>query len=380
MPVFAETHKIEKAEDLPAAIAAATAAAAADQEAARAHVMARAKALGAEAQIPAEWRTAKTGSAWDALLTRLGIRKAEPAPVDPDTYSEAAEADVDAAVAALGKSLETILGDGAVTDKAAAVLKSLGQFRIHVADKVSDHIEKAMRDVALASAAAGSPRGKEGDMPTLDELNKTITDLTARVTKAEREANIAKLSQAHADYAAASDMDEDDKAKFAAKSPAERDAHMAKNPIKKLDPKLPPEVVEALAKAKETSDRLAVLEGERALSDMRKRAVEIGVGEAQAEVLLKAQAGDKDAIAKVFELLKAANAQAKTGKLFEEFGSRTPGGPAGSARAEVQAKAEELRKSDGKLTLEIARVNVRKANPDLAQRERDEERAAIHAV
>jgi hypothetical protein len=382
MPAFAETHKIEKADDIAAAIAAA--AKEADQAAARAHIIARAKALGCEDTCPAVWRSLKSDGAWDRLLTRLGIRKAADTPttLDPDAYADAAEADLDKALEGLGTAISSILGDAAVTDKAAAITKSLGQFRVHTADKLADHIEKAMRDVALAAGAGGSSQGgKEGLMPTIEELTKEITTLTARVTKAETEANIAKLSQTHADYAAAADMSEDDKATFAAKTPTERDAHMAKNPIKKSDPKLPPEVVEALAKAKETSDRLAVLEADRALIDMRKRAVDIGVGEAHAEVMLKARTGDQASIDKVFDLVKAANAQAKAGALFSEFGSRGgAGAPDGSARAEVQTKAEELRKSDGKLTLEIARVQVRKNNPDLAQRERAEERAAIHAV
>jgi hypothetical protein len=311
--------------------------------------------------------TTKSDGAFAALLTRLGLRKSAADRFDPDSYADASADLIGKAQSGLAESLQSILADASVTDKTAAIAKSLDQFGAFVEAGVCETIEKAMSDVAQAVTEKGQ------DMPTADELTAANAELTRRVAKMERELAIAKMSQEHADYASAADMSKEDQDEFAAKTPAERDEHMKKHPIKKSP--LPEHVQKALDDAVAMRKRLDVLEGERELETMRKRASEIGIGAAHAETILKASQGDPKAFGDVLNLLKAATEQARVGKLFGEFGSAGSGAP-GSAQADVAAAAEVLAKADPKLSVAAARTQIRKSRPDLAQRERNEERAA----
>lgn len=320
----------------------------------------------------------------DRLLARLGIAKRASADaLDPDVYADAASATIDQASDALTVSLKSILGDAAVTDKTAAMEKSLAQFRGFLGESVTEHIEKAMRDVALAGIEKDNTA-----MPTPAEELIAATAANAALTKkladAEFELLKAKMPAKHAKFMAGLSSD-DAKAKFAAKSPEDRDAQVdasANDTNKRLegDDPLAVELRKAQAQTVELEKRVAVFEAERELIEFRKRATEVGVAEAQAETILKASKGDPAAFGKVLDMIKAANAQARAGAVFKEFGHGGAAPIEGSARAEIEASAEVLRKADPKLGVIAARVQVRKANIELAQRERDEERAAIRAV
>lgn len=303
------------------------------------------------------------GGALDRLLQRLGIGKKAPAAVDPDSYLDAAGAKIDAATEALGKSITSILADEKVTDKSAEIAKSLAQFRSHTGDQVGEQIEKAMRDVALATAVT-----KDDAMPTMEEMTASIADLSKKL--ADTEAELAKAKKA------APDPDASDDAAAAAKKKKDAEAAMAKSTEGAL---FLAELKKSQDEAVELAKRVAVFEAERELEAMKKRATQIGAAEAQAEVILKASKGDAKAFEAVLDMIKAANAQAKTGAIFKEFGATGVAAAEGTAKAEVEAMASTLVKADPKLSLIHARVAVRKANAELAQRERDEERAAIRA-
>ena len=369
---------IENVEDLHNAVKLAGHAS--DPARAKAHVRARAKALDAEAAIPDAWK--REPGALDRLLTRLGLAKRVPATeIDPDTYSDAAADAVDKATDALGVSIASILADAAITDKAPAIQKSLAEFRTHLGDAVPDQIEKAMRDVAQA---AGVIEKDDHPMPTIEELSATVEALTKRLADAEAAVDVNKLSDKHKKFHD-SLKTEDAKAKFAAKSADERDKQMEGKGDNDGDEACKRQIeAENLAKALEHTaaleKRLATFEAEREIMLMRKRATDIGVGEAQAEVLLKASQGDATAFDAVLGMLKAATAQARTGGVFKEFGTTQGGGTGAGARGEIEAMAETLTKADPTLSIIQARVAVRKTHTALAQRERDEERAAIRAV
>lgn len=323
---------------------------------------------------------AASEGALDRLLTRLGIVKRTPAPaLDPDTYADAATTSIDKATAALTTSIASILADATVTDKDAAVKKSMAEFRAYLGESVTDQIEKAMGDVALA---AGEPvvEKRETVMPTPEEQ---IATLTKQVGTLMIEVAKAKMSPKHAAFMADGNLNDDEKSKFAACSPEDRDAMMAKK-VKKVDePGVSGDALVALTKAQsevvDLQKRIAVFEADKEIADFRKRATSVGLVESQAETLMKASKGDPEAFGKVLEMIKASNAQARSALIFKEFGAVGPAA-AGSARAEVEAQAEVLHKADPKLSLIAARVQVRKANIELAQRERDEERAGIRQV
>jgi len=63
-------------------------------------------------------------------------------------------------------------------------------------------------------------------------------------------------------------------------------------------------------------------------------------------------------------LLKAANAQTDTSALFKQFADANDG-EAESVEDVITAKAEELRKTDSKLTIEQAKTKVMQSNPEL---------------
>lgn len=304
------------------------------------------------------------GGALDRLLQRLGIGKKAPAAVDPDSYMDAAGAKIDAATEALGKSITSILADEKVTDKSAEIAKSLAQFRSYAGDQVGEQIEKAMRDVALATAVT-----KDDAMPTMEEMTASLAEMSKKL--ADTEAELAKAKKAAPDPDAS-----DDAAAAAAKKKKDAEAAMAKSSEGAL---FLAELKKSQDEAVELAKRVAVFEAERELEAMKKRATQIGAAEAQAETILKASKGDAKAFEAVLDMVKAANAQARAGAIFKEFGSTGAAAAEGSAKAEVEALASTMMKADPKLSVIHARVAVRKANAELAQRERDEERAAIRA-
>lgn len=334
------------------------------------HILYKRKDPAMPADPASKATTAKAESALERLLSRIGLRKS--ASVDPagfEAHADAAAARVDEATQALKTSLDSILADPSGADKSAAIDKSLAEFRAYLGEAVPAEIEKAMRDVAHAATGDRDP------MPSQDE---TIATLTKRLDAAEFELAKAKLPPAHAKYMTDKGMSAEQQKAFAAKTDAEREDQMENNPLSKRADPQNEELRKALAETASLNKRLAAFEAEKELELMKRRAVEIGVPEAQAETILKASKGDGQAFEQVLTLLKAATTQAHTAKLFGEFG--TVGKAAGSAAAEIEAKAEELRKSDPKLSIATAKVAVRKNDVALAQRERDEERASLRAV
>jgi hypothetical protein len=347
---------------------------ASDPDKAKAHIKSRAKALGCTGDLPDTWKTADAG-VLDRLLTRLGIgKRATPETVDPDTYIDAASASVDKATAALAQSIASIQADAAVVDKTGAIEKSLAEFRAFTADAAADQIEKAMRDVALATHV----RKDDDVMPTPEEqvatLSKQLADATLELAKAKMNAKHSKFMDGL--------KNQDAKDKFAAKPHDERESQIAAASDNDADDtkKRDVELTKALGEVADLQKRLATFEADRELDDFRKRASAIGVGDAQAEVLLKASKGDGEAFGKVLDMVKAATTAARTGSIFKEFGGSSGTGGVGSAAAEVTAKAEVLMKAEPTLSPILARVRVRKANAELAQREREEERAASRAA
>lgn len=319
-------------------------------------------------------------SALDRMLVKLGLAKRGPADdktPDPDTYADVASAAIDKATDALNKSIGTILADEKITDKPAEIAKQIAAMRGHVGDEVATQIEKAMRDVAVVSLE------KSGDpnMPTMDELAVQIAALTKRADTAEFELAKSKLSAEVQTYITDSGLAGEDLTKFVKASAADQAQTMKDKPAKKKpDPAadVDPEMKKRDETISELKKSVAKFEAEAELQAMRKRAAEVGLPEAQADIILKASKGDQEAFGKVLELMKAATAQAKTSSLFDEFGSSRVA-KEGSAAAEVAAKAEELRKSDPKMSPMVARSQVIKNNPDLYRRVRQEETAGASA-
>jgi hypothetical protein len=136
---------------------------------------------------------------------------------------------------------------------------------------------------------------------------------------------------------------------------------------------------EAIAKAEKNEALLKSLIEKDEAATFAKRAADLGLGEAHGETLRKAYAGDKDGVAKLEALMKGLAEQARTGKVFAEFGTNKSNAGA-TAKAEMDAKVDELAKS-AKISKAQAftQIYTDSAHADLKKRYDDEDALAKRA-
>lgn len=386
----------------------------------RAHIMARAKALGATDMIPDDWKAKKR----DGLIAKLAeffhINK-DASDGDARDFAEvyagieAREVasdmleDVDEAVCALRITVNEIMCDEETTDKAAAIEESFQQFREHMAGLMPDELEKFASAIVAKALTAGSAGTTDNEGVTMSVDLKKALGLPADAKDADVEKMLGEVVEGAAFGAAVEKMSakhtafmNNDKAKmpsggkkaFASMSPDERDAHMSKNPVEdEEEAKKRAAAQDEVLKLSDGSEvrksavgaatfdvlkrqEARIAEGE----DIRKRGeiakrVEplVNIGKADEIATLLHGIGKHDAkLAESVEtMFKALNERIAKGKLFEEAGSGQSG--VTSAMKAITAKAEELRKADPKLTIEKARMRVRAEHPELAKAESQEQ-------
>lgn len=322
-----------------------------DPAKAKAHIRARAKTLGLEGELSDAFKR-DGGGVIDA------IKRAT-------TY--------------LAESVSSILTSKAV-DKATLLEKTFDQF----SDALGGEIDKAL-------AAGDAVTHEEHDMDPLKKAlglpaSATEAEVAAAITKALADAKAASdaVAKLTADLAIAKAgmteeeksyhdgmKDDGEKEKFRGMSREERKAKMHKRE------ELPEHIRKALAEADELKKRLAALEDKDELTTLNKRATDVGLPEDHGAVIQKAYRGDKTAVDKLLDVVKALTAQVKAAGLFKELGDGRDGG-SGSTKAydELMTKAELLRKTETGLTKEqaFAKVYADPANADLVKRERIENR------
>lgn len=210
--------------------------------------------------------------------------------------------------------------------------------------------------------------------------------LTETIAKLQRETVVLKMSDTHKAFM--SQCDEATQKSFADMTDEQRDAFMAKNPIKKAaDPVQHSEVADLTKRLGDQSATIISLQkrlddqdaiAKRA--DFSKRAAALGAkNEGDGDLMMKAYSGDADAAvkwdARLVEVNKALAAQVREGALFGEFGTAKSETGGTSAYQTLLAKAEEVRKADGKLTQSqaFAKVYEDPANAELVARNKREE-------
>lgn len=291
------------------------------------------------------------------------------------------------AAGALAAAAASIIEDDAVTEKAASLRHSSHDFRTHVdslapddgdrvgksGDPMSADIKKALglADTATDAETAAALTKALADAKTgADALAKAQADLKA----AASDLAFAKMSAAHQAYA--NDMDGDEKAAFAAKTPAERDALMAT--------KKSASQVELEKRDTEIADlrkRLDAQEDERARDVITKRVEplkHIAKADELGTLLHKVAKVDKAAADAIEALFQTANEAIEKGALFGEIGSGARG--SGSAAAAIEAGAKELQKKDATMSIAKARTEFRRLNPDIAKQETEEARQGRRAA
>ena len=353
-----------------------------DPAKAKAHIKSRAKDLGKSELIPDTWKRDDRANVID-LPAFLGK-----AALDFDAAAEIIEVAEDAgelmhevreALCALECSISSIMCDEDVTDKAAAIAESFDQFKSHLAGLDPGDLEKA--DMSKDNTTVSPAVQKMIDEAVAAAVGVIKAQSAAEIAKKDEEIAIAKMSDKHKAFHAGL-TNEDEKKKFAAMTPDQRDAHMEKMKKGAMDD---PVIKAALLENDELKKRVAALEDDKTLDICKRDATEMGMTDADAgATLMKARKGDKDAMAKVeahIKTVKKSRDEAlKQSRLFSEFGTTHGASSGGDALAELNLKAAELRKTETGLSEAQAfeKVLLNPANKDLVARERDERMAKIH--
>lgn len=349
------------------------------------------------------------------------------AAVEAGEYAEDMLGEIQEAMQALLQSVTSIMGDDDCPDKQAKLGETFAQFKAHIAtiapedlekvltkaahaaifgkastmtpaemkammDKMSDkhksHMGKMkMSDAMKSKFMSMSPDERDSQMKTDmekmggdyekmgdDDMKKSLDDLQKRLGDLELENAVLKMSADHRSYMDGAGMDDATKSAFVKMAPAARDAHIDANSIEK---RLPAHIQKALADAAHDRETIRKLQESADVTAFAKRAVDLGLAEAQGEMLRKAHAGDKAALGEMERLLKGLVSQAATGKIFAEFGTAV-GKTHVSAEGELVEKGEEIRKAQPSLTKEqaFAKAFEDPANRDLVNAYREEQRKA----
>lgn len=287
-----------------------------DPAKAKAHIISRAKTLGCTDKLPDGW----VGKGIGGKLT--------------------------SATAALLKSAWSIFEDKAVTDKAAALTETFKQFDEHIQDVIPGELEQlALTKAKEASMTEEEKKAKEKaekEKTDKEKSDKEHEDTKKALAKALGDIAVLKMSEKHKDYmdARGDDMKADEKEKFMAKSPEERDAHMKDCPVEK---RLPLAIQKQLDAAAADRVILKALQEKDEVATFAKRAEGLGLAPAHGEILRKAYAGDAEAIKKLEQLMKGLAEQVRTGKVFSEFGSAGGGDASATAYERLQKLAADHR-------------------------------------
>ena len=383
---------IDKREDLVLAIEAIGRAR--DFAKAKAHLKARAYALEAADALPEEWSKGITKSDVMLVAERNAFAKVCKAAKDFSDMADAMETAEDAselmcavrdAMCALDCSIQSILCDEDITDKVPSITTSYNQFKDHIAslglkDDADDDTSKRddimstpalspqvqkMMDEAVAKAVAAATASSE------EKINKLLDDLT-----------ISKMSDAQKTYHDNLGSDADKK-KFRDMSPDARDGEMDKTKKRLSDD---PIVKGLMAENADLKKRLDAMDDERDLKIAKQDAKDSGFTQTDAgEVLMKMRRGDKDAIKKYEEYVKALAASKKafekSSRAFDELGhTGSPEGEGATAMDQINAIAKEFRKKDPSLTEAQAfdKAYNDSASTELRRQEADARMAKIH--
>lgn len=297
-------------------------------------------------------------------------------------------------------SLLSIIKDDSVADKQSMVAQSLKEFAAFIGQTLPGDIGKALA-AGIAATYAGDTGQIAKEKDAMFEEVKKRLGLDATATEADVLKSMA-AEQAKADEkvekmtdpqtAYMGKMAPADREGFQKASAADREKKMKDEPKPKGGDPDEEDVAKELAsgsafktpegaivrKAKVGDDVFAIVKSlnDRAITDgaelakareekiakeFEDIAAEHGFAKTFAPTLRKAlQGADLESRAAVLKEMKALRAQADAGGVFKELGGKGDGG-AGTAGAELYAKAAEMQKSDPKLSPEQAFSRVYKA-------------------
>jgi len=284
------------------------------------------------------------------------------------------------------ESVVSIVKDDKATDKEILLKQTINEFAEEINGPRDTDTSKSLNDAGTSGAtdngeimsdALKKALGLTAEATEADVL-AAITKRDEDLAKAQHEINVSKMSDPHKAFMDKGKMPKGGKEAFAAMSADERNAHIKDNPMNDNDGD---EATKRLAEElKKRDDEVAELrkrvderdEADR-VATFAKRATVCGFKADFGVTLRKAYSGDAAAQAEIEKEICTLRKQVETGVLLSEIGSNVA--KAGSALAEAQSKADELRKSDSKLTAEKALTKVYETNPEILKRVRAEQRA-----
>lgn len=351
-------------------------------DAARRHIISRARALGAEAALPDSWRTRK-GWLLEKLKSFAAVAIGKDgeaqffndaqANVEANEYASDMISEICEAVGSLRTSVCSIMGDDAIADKQAAIETTFEQFKQHIQGVVPEGVEQAMAAAGLVAAGfsinpQGSISKEDGGMA--DEVNKEleaaqatietqkgeIETMKAAVAKMEGDLAVAKLDADEVAYATEKKLTPEQLREFAEKDKESRKKAMTSDPVAKAE--LPEAVRKQLAEGQEALALVNKMQDEAALAAVIKRVGDAGVDEPTAKTLHAVAKVAPEHAAELEKSIVALTAQVKAAGLFKEIGkggdattkALEAGHGGASGHGQLMAKAEELRKADPKLT------------------------------
>lgn len=274
--------------------------------------------------------------------------------------SKAASSVLNRAVEALAKSFDSLF-EVSEADRQVLLAQTMNEFETFVQAEMpaGDEDGAPGSDADTTDNPGGILKGNDDMTMTKeqgDALQKSLDETKAELAKASTEIAFLKMSSEHQEFA--KDFDAEKKAAWAKKDPKARDAEVA-DCAKRAAEQIPDSVRKALAdgevakaESEKLAKRVADLEAKDAREAITKRVSELGLSAEYVDVLTKARKGDVEALTKLEDQIKALGKQVKESALFKEFGSVQTA--TGDAYGQLQAKAEELRKHDAKLTQEQA--------------------------
>lgn len=378
----------------------------------KAHIISRARALGATYMLPDKWvrkSIEKTLSHVVKIMKSEGGEdfNTEFTEMQSLQFGEGLQEAVHDACHALKHSIDSIMEDDGTDNKGDAIRESFGQFLDHMKTLVPEgniskqellmgkaiSFKKAYTSVGASdnksrSAEISANASKPAKVVSMDADEKVIegTDSEEETSgKAKAKAKrwqgrfnalvkMAKADKPSKDYMdhPDNDMDEDDVKKFIDMSSADRAKYIEENPIGTLTQKrvdaLPEPVRKALEEGKSAAAALAKREEAETLIAMNKRVQDLHLP-AAAEIaphfvaLHKAQPEAFDAVLKAFdEFQKSIKAQADTSVIFKEFGTKQGADATGTAYEQLTQKAnvyrEDMTKVGKSITSEQAFAKV----------------------
>lgn len=404
----------------------------------KAHIRSRAKALGLEELLPESWSKRDSGVAVIKALAKADAKAAEIAKGYGDgeacTFDEAQVAmeeseaacglmdEVNEAVCALGSAVWSIQADDTISDKGEAIQESLNQFGEHVKTVVPEGVENALVAQALADAGyainakGGIELSKRGDSMSLKAIAKSL-GLQEDATEAQILEKMAANAAAAPSPMTADDLgyvvklNPENRVAFALMKADDRKKKMKDFPngddddeddvekaIKKGDAFRTPEgsvvlrksagsmfdvmkgMNERAIKAEKSAAEAKDMAEEKDRKDKAEKGLSlIGKADEVGSVLFQIAKHDPKLADKVEAMLKSANDALAKSEIFKEHGSGHA--VTGSAADMINKGAQDLLSKEPALkTIEKARTEFRKRNPEIRKREEDEAAKARKAA